>query len=235
MTERAVSKPPLSIDSVWFGASRPMPRIFRPAETNDEIVRERLVSARRLNRLDQKDAAKKLGYKNSAPLSKIEGGQAKMPKGFLVKAALAYNVSTDYLLGLSAEPERDPRTAEQMAIVRSVEAALSEHVGILSAVLLRNAADLTPLESHLQSILNRSRTVTEAFEAVCRKNKKFLDEVLAGSRLLSAVDEMRESERAARDFLRHRLDVKQERIDAMCRGESLPLFAGEERDAEDAD
>jgi hypothetical protein len=74
-----VSKMPLTLENVWFGAARPEPRVFRPAEADEEIIRERLVSARRLNRLDQKDAARKLGYKNSAPLSKIEGGQAKMP------------------------------------------------------------------------------------------------------------------------------------------------------------
>lgn len=80
---------------------------------------------------------------------------------------------------------------------------------------------------------DRSQTVCEAFEAVCRKNKKFLDDVLAGSRLMSAVDDMREIERAARDFLQHRIDVKSARVEALCNGESLPLFAGEEPDEAD--
>ncbi|WP_124834091.1 helix-turn-helix domain-containing protein [Burkholderia sp. Bp9031] len=71
------------------------------------ILRERLVAARLRHQLQQQDAAKLLGYKNSTALCKIELGQANMPRGLLVRAALAYNTTTDYLLGLSDEPERD--------------------------------------------------------------------------------------------------------------------------------
>ncbi|MBN3789304.1 helix-turn-helix transcriptional regulator [Burkholderia sp. Ac-20353] len=83
-----------------------------PGPANDDprvssILRERLVAARLRHQLEQQDAAKLLGYQNSSALSKIEGGQANMPRGLLVRAAVAYSVSTDFLLGLTDDPERD--------------------------------------------------------------------------------------------------------------------------------
>ena len=87
------------------------------SDSGEEICR-RLILARKLNQLDQSEAAKTLGYSNSSQLSKIEAGQASVSREFIVRAAIAYRASADYLLGLSNELERDPRTTEQVAVLR---------------------------------------------------------------------------------------------------------------------
>jgi hypothetical protein len=99
--------------------------------------------------------------------------------------------------------------------------------------MLRNAADQTPLEGHLLSTLAHCRAVCEAFDTVCRKNVRFSEEVLAGSRLSSAVDELRDIERSAREFVQHRQDLKSERVRELVAGKSMPLFG--EEDQADAD
>jgi len=82
-----------------------------------------------------------MGYANSSALSKIESGFARIPKDFVLRAALAYGVSCDYLLGLSNEPERDPVTAEHMAIMRAIDATIQQQNHDLAKVLLRNVSE----------------------------------------------------------------------------------------------
>lgn len=62
-----------------------------------------------------------------------------MSREFIVRAAIAYGVSADYILGLSNEPERDPRTAEQVAVLRSVQGTVEQNVAAMVTVLLKNA------------------------------------------------------------------------------------------------
>ena len=223
------TKRPDLANLTWFARTPECPRRTRPAtESTDEIVRKRMVAARNLNRLDQKDAAKLLGYKNSAPLSKIEGGQAKMPKGLLVKASIAYGVSADFLLGLSDEPERDPRTAEHMAVIRSVEESVRQHTHHMATALLRNAAESVPLELHLKQIIETAHRAAEAFDTVCRKNPEFQDDVVAGSRLQAAMDSLVDAIGKSNQYMERRSRLTEVKLDLAVDGMSMPLFADSE-------
>lgn len=62
----------------------------------------RLKDLREDNDLKQKDIAEYLHIKQNT-YSQYENGQRQLPIDILIKLAKYYNVSTDYLLGLSKE------------------------------------------------------------------------------------------------------------------------------------
>ncbi len=198
---------------------------FKGEPEINETIRKRLIHARQLNRLDQIEASHVLGYKNSSALSKIESGFAKIPKDFIVKAALAYGVSIDYLMGLSDEPERDPRTAEQHAILNAVRETVIKQAESTVCVLLANAADMTPMVGHVQSMITAMATVFEKFDTVCMRNQQFQEDVLAGSSLQRAIDEAHSVSNAAKRFMQRRESIVDARMKTAAEGGSYPLFS----------
>lgn len=165
-----------------------------------------------------------LGYSNSSQLSKIEAGQASVSREFIVRAAIAYGVSADYLLGLSNEPERDPRTAEQVAVLRSVRGAVEQNVAAMVTVMLKNAGEVAPLRSHLESLTQRIGQLQEAYDKVCRKNEAFQNDVLAGLILESAVDAASDAACKAKQFVERRSMIADFRAKAATDDASYPLF-----------
>lgn len=199
--------------------SRPRRRLADDAET-EKVMRERMIVARNLNSLDQKEAAAKLGYKNSSQLSKVESGDAPLPKSLLRKASLAYGVSADWLLGLSNEPERDPQIAGQMAVMRAVNAAVMEHTQNVTGVMLRLASDQLPLESQLRALLDSARRATQSFEKVCRLNSTFNDDIRGGATLQHDIDDLLEATVNVDKFLSRRANLIEVRKPAT----TMPLF-----------
>ena len=98
-------------------------------------VAERFVAARELNGYTQMEASEKMGYKNSTQLCQWEKAQRTPPIDRMIIASIVYGVSLDYLYGLSDEPERDPRSAEQRAMVRSMEDLLRENAQSVAQTL----------------------------------------------------------------------------------------------------
>jgi transcriptional regulator with XRE-family HTH domain len=83
-----------------------------------EIVKTfgaRMVEARELCGYSQKKAAKLLGYRNSSKLAKIEAASDtnSVPLWLIPKAAEVYEVSIDYLFGVSACWQREPIAAQE--------------------------------------------------------------------------------------------------------------------------
>jgi len=88
---------------------------------NNEAIKQfgqRMKSARELCNFTQAKAAALLGYSNSSKLSKIELGSdtSSVPLWVVIKASKLYDVSTDYLLFLSDDWERDPVVSQQRQI-----------------------------------------------------------------------------------------------------------------------
>lgn len=70
----------------------------------DEIFKKRLTSARKLRELSQEELAKKSGLKPAA-ISHFETGARKPSFDNLRKLTDALNVTADYLLGRTDDPE----------------------------------------------------------------------------------------------------------------------------------
>lgn len=85
---------------------------------NAEIIKtigQRLREARELNNLSQCEAAKLFGYRNSSKLSKMERAvnSKSIPLTVIAKAARIYQVSIDYLFGLSADWDTGARMTQE--------------------------------------------------------------------------------------------------------------------------
>lgn len=161
-------------------------------ESTERLMRERLVIARNLNGLDQKQGAEALGYRNSSQLSKVESGDSPFPKILLRRAAYAYGVSSDWLLGLSNEPERDSHLASEMAVMRAVREAVVANTSLVTRQMLDLAGEQLPLGNNVRSILIAAHQAIATFDRSCRNNDYFNDEVRGGATLARAMDELQE-------------------------------------------
>ncbi len=83
-----------------------------------QIIGQRLKAARELCNLSQTTAAKKLGYLNSTKLSKIEraSDSCSIPLWLIFRASQVYEVSVDYLFGVSDDWESDARKTQERVI-----------------------------------------------------------------------------------------------------------------------
>ena len=80
-----------------------------------KTIGQRLREARELNNLSQCEAAKLFGYRNSSKLSKMERAvnSKSVPLVVIAKAARIYQVSIDYLFGLSADWDTGARMTQE--------------------------------------------------------------------------------------------------------------------------
>lgn len=79
------------------------------------ISASRMVDARSLCGLTQVEASQRIGFANSGALAKIEMGAQQAQLWMLVQAAKVYDVSTDYLLGLTDDWEPDERLLQRVS------------------------------------------------------------------------------------------------------------------------
>ena len=172
----------------------------------DRVVGERLAKARELNGYNQIAAARRLGYATPAPLSKIEAGQPA-PAWLLPRAAAVFGVSSDYLFGISNYPERDSRTVEQIAILRTVRAEIETNARRVSEAMILAAGDEVAATAHAEELCGAVLEVSEAL-ANCREHPSFDDEVIGGARLVRAVAAAQAMAETALKYLARREGVR---------------------------
>lgn len=167
----------------------------------------RFAHARELNGLNQIEAAKKLGYANSAPLCKVESGCSPASRLMIRRAAQAYGVSADFLLGLSDYPERDPRTVEQIAIYRGIKDAIERSARSIAEQSIVNAAETVPLKLRLAELIEAVKKVVDTLNEV--RNKTDFDESVAGgARLVRTVSTLASAARAASKYLHRQNEIE---------------------------
>lgn len=193
-----------------------------------KIVGERFVEARRINGWDQSEAAtERFGYSNSTQLSLIEQGRRLPPHAVLIKASEVYAVSVDFLLGLSDEPERDPKAAERNAAMRHVHALVSGTSETMIGLLLQYLAQGVPSVKTASTLLNHADELAQAVNRVRVMNPKLFDEKLkGGSALVRIADQTANACAQAREMLsRHdRVTDFKMRVEEKRAGVTHPLF-----------
>lgn len=202
-------EPPVSESETLVAAPRPgrtCPLSPEELQEFDRVVGERLAKARELNGYNQIAAARLLGYATPAPLSKIEAGQPA-PTWLVPRAAQVFSVSSDYLLGLSNYPERDPRTVEQIAILRNVRGAIEDHARRITETTILAAAEEVAAAAHAEELCGAVREVAKAL-AACRSHPEFDDEVIGGSRLVRTVAEAEAMATTASQYLARRANIR---------------------------
>lgn len=86
-------------------------------EYNQVEIGDRIANYRRELGLTQKDVYEQLGVKQGV-YSCYENGKTDIPMSKFAKIASIFDVSTDWLLGIDAEPELDRREQARLKTVK---------------------------------------------------------------------------------------------------------------------
>lgn len=175
-------------------------RPFRAPSTRDRaalarLIGERMREARELVGLSQGEAARRLGYANSSKLAKIEAGYTgsagdttcSVPMWAVVKASRLYDVTADFLLGLS--DEWDPAEARVGHLFLSDMAGEWERQRERDLIVLgRYRAALAALLTGIDALLTNAGEAATALERFRDLNSEF-NEMPGGSRLVKTIEQ----------------------------------------------
>lgn len=135
-------------------------------------------------------AARLLGYSNSSKLAKIEKASDtnSIPLWLITRAAKVYDVSIDFLLGLSDDFERDPVIAQEREIGRWVHEhwEMARRAEVNAIRILANK--VLTLERAVVHAMSRSAENMGALDKLRALNPEF-DELKGGAKLLRLLTE----------------------------------------------
>lgn len=149
-----------------------------------EAMGQRMRLAREFAGLGQTEASEQLGYSAPVQLSLMESGQRPIPTRILLEAARLYRTTTDYLVGLAEEPDRDPMTTAH----REVSVRVAGEVRELIAALVRRQSDQTRRDSASLAAMAHGVLRAAAALAALRHHEPAFDELRGGARLVAALD-----------------------------------------------
>lgn len=158
-------------------------------------IGNRLKEARQLCGYSQIKAAKLLGYQNSSKLAKVENATDtnSIPLWLIKRAALLYEVSVDWLYGLSDDWEISQRMLQE----RNTEHWLFQHWEKQRQediqVLRYLHEKIDAITQAVRDSLNDIYGIDYALENVRNINKKFDSDIRGGSKLVSAVEKAKEA------------------------------------------
>lgn len=181
------------------------PEMRNRADSNSKlkrIVGKRFIDARELNGFSQTEAAEMFGWKVSTQLSLIEKGERLPPHQVLIIASAVFGTSIDFLMGVSNEPERDPKRAERDAAMRHVHCLIESNAKSMTGMLLQYLHNGTPAVSSARRLMACSTHLVESVNRVRELNPKAFDEKLrGGAKLIGAASEMDEAMHEVRMML----------------------------------
>lgn len=159
-----------------------------------EIARKigrRFADARMLNNLTQKDAAVKLGYANSSKLAKIENGtyENTIPHWTIIRASNIYDVSIDYLYGMTDDWERDIEIVKNNSVTRFVEGTFVNQCAQISNTMIALNNKLDRVFRIAQFVTTTTLNFRKRFMRYVELNPEFLDSP-GGSLITLSLDEM---------------------------------------------
>lgn len=193
-------RPKLSPSDVLLGDTTQQRRMARSKvraeeiEKHSEVIKEvgiRLRKARELNSLSLTEAAKLFGFANPASISKLETAKhvASIPVWFLVEAARVYEVSADYLLGLTEELGMQARVQFDRETAQWMQSAIER-------TRERDIQTMATLHSQIVCAMEIERDLTisvqevdRALDAFVDQNPRFNSSMKGGARLRRTVDE----------------------------------------------
>lgn len=196
-----------------------------------------LQKARLLNGWNLDEAAPRVGYKGKSGLWKLEERLRKEPQFIrslkvekVLAFSLGYGVSTDFVLGLSSDPEVCRQTAERMAVMRAVHHTVQNMAYEVAQQSNRALSEALIVKSKYEQLLDASSGMVDAVMRFIELNaNEFLD-LRNGANLQNKLDTLLKIVHAQkmthqRDLIAAKIQADldaQENLD----GVQLALFAG---------
>ncbi|MDR7295465.1 transcriptional regulator with XRE-family HTH domain [Pelomonas aquatica] len=174
-----------------------------------QVIGRRLRAARALAGLDQTRAAELLGYETSSQLSQWEQAKRTPPLEQIVAAAETFGMTTDFLLGLSNEPDRDAHMALRAATLRGVREMLATASEATMQLFERRAALIGPDALHVAAIVDAGQALQNAIAVLMRADG--FQELRGGASVVRCADDLAAAIVAAR----RRLDAHREMGDGI--------------------
>jgi len=158
-------------------------------EHTKELVKTfgvRMRTARELCGLSQIVAAKRFGYSNSSKLNKVElaSDTSSIPFWLIPRASQIYQVSSDYLLGLSDEWQCNHSEALQSQIEKAIQQSQSVQNNAIRQVY----SQVVSIENAVSSNLKRSSEFKDLIVKFRALNPEF-DDLRLGAKLLRVANE----------------------------------------------
>lgn len=202
----------------------------RDVPLDKAVIRERIKRARIMNQMTSVEAARRMGYSNSAQLSLMESGQRPIPNDwmFIKNMAGVYRCSVDYLLGLSPNPERDPLAAEGYAMANSLEELLQRQVLSLTTAFIKSGMHNRMAADAVQSLIASGEKIGRAVKALEQLNPEAFEDLRGGATLMRALEELDKDMASMRKVLEHRKAHDAALLD-LANGKAGPMTYLEDR------
>lgn len=144
----------------------------------------RLREARELNNLSQSEAARQLGYKNPSKLSKVESATDtnSVPLWLICAAARVYEVSVDFLMGLTEDWEVGVPRGTQGWLLDAWQKMRLRDIGLLDRV----HHEVVTVDGTTSDLVAAVREVGDSLSAYRDRNPGF-DETPASNVLVSRI------------------------------------------------
>lgn len=191
-----------------------------------KTVGARFIEAREMNGLSQSEAAAKIGYKTSAQLCLWEQGKRLPPIDQMIIASVVYGTSLDFLYGLSSEPERDPRAAEQHAVMRQMQDMLIANAQAVTGALMMQVRAGGPSLVMVNALHAKADGAASAIRKFQELNKKKFENMMGSNTLMVAAAALEECAREAMTMIARQEGVKVQSTKSQEKrfGLSYPLF-----------
>lgn len=169
------------------------------------LIGARMREARELTNMTQMEAAQRLGYGNSSKLAKVENATdtCSIPLPLVARAAKLFDVSTDFLFGLTTDWERDIAGEYNSFLLLQWEEARHRDLQIMERLYRR----IRTVAAEIDGLVAGAREVAAALCAVRGRGGEF-DDMPAGNRLKTAIERQAEAAlHAERGLLRFRAEL----------------------------
>ena len=168
----------------------PSMQMSRDRALTFNVIGPRLIAARELNGIPQREAARLAGMATPTQWSLYEKGHRAPPLYVVLNAATVLGVSVDFLFGLSSDPERDARTARRNACVRATRAHLTQVAENIAALIDHSETLAGPAACHFRELIDAAAALTRAVATLHRLNVTEFEEARGGATVLAAAERL---------------------------------------------
>lgn len=208
--EQPIPKPPARQKRAAGDASLTTGQVRHRQADVVKTIGARLRAARELNNLSLSEAAERLGYRNPSKLSKVENATDtnSVPLWLIRDAAKLYDVSCDYIYGLSEDWETGVPRGVSIFLLDQWDAMRKRDMAVLTILSQR----LEIATACLPKLKVQAMEVIESFQRLIDLNPEYQD-LRGGARLSAGAENLRKTAAEAAAALR-KLDFQRQQESA---------------------